>query len=74
MKKTVSAGAVTDEGITEVVSVMDGATEEIRPPTGEEIIEESLVMDGTAKEKMSLVGESTRVNSETLNRRRKSID
>ena len=48
-EKTVSAGAVTDEGITEVVSVMDGATEEIRPPTGEEIIEESLVMDGTAR-------------------------
>jgi hypothetical protein len=47
-EKTVSAGAVTDEGITEVVSVMDGATE-IRPPTDEEIIEEPLVMDGTAR-------------------------
>ncbi len=73
-EKTVSAVAVTDEGITKVVSVMDGATEEIRKPTGEEIIEESLVMDGTAKEIMSLVGESTRVNSEILNRRRKNID
>jgi len=72
--KTVSAVAVTDKGITEVVSVMDGATEEISGPlSGEEIIEESLVMDGTAKEIMSLVGESTRVTSETLNIRRKNI-
>jgi hypothetical protein len=54
-EKTVSAGAVTDEGFTEVVSVMDGATEEIRPPSGEEIIEESLVMDGTAKKKYRLM-------------------
>jgi hypothetical protein len=49
----------------------DGATEEIRPPTGEEIIEESLVMDRTAKEIMSLVGESTRVNSKILKQKKK---
>jgi hypothetical protein len=49
---------------------MDGTSEEIVPPTGEEIIEVSSVMDGTDEEITSPVGlpESSRVNS-GVNRR-----
>ncbi len=56
-KKTISAGAVTDEAIS-VVSVMDGIAEEIKVLTGEETIEASSVM-GIDEEILPLTGEET---------------
>jgi hypothetical protein len=55
-EKTVSAGAVTDEGITEVASVMDGATEEIIPTDGGSD-EKTSEMNCTDLERMSIGGE-----------------
>jgi hypothetical protein len=54
-EKTVSAGAVTDEGITEVMSVMDGVTEEVIPIDGGSD-EKTSEMNCTDLERMSIGG------------------